>query len=233
MNCIVFGANSSLGTNIIEELSKKNYKILSISRSEVIIRKKNIEHINYNKIDKEFFDKYYKVVDNFFNKKIDVFFYLATIRDEEFEINHNNLNLIDEIFNVNSINCIKFIEYNLSKLLFKKTHIAFTSTVSTFLNLKKNIYYGSNKLQTEFFLKSLSLKYPNLNVCIYKLGYINTKKNIKKKLFFPKSKIINIRNFIIKGIFKHNGTKIYPYFWIIIYYIIKITPKKLIYFFYK
>ena len=46
------------------------------------------------------------------------------------------------------------------------------------------MYYGSGKILTEFYLKSLSLKYPKLNLVIYKLGYLNTKKILIKNFFY-------------------------------------------------
>lgn len=233
MNIIIFGANSNLGIELINKLIKNKNKILSISRTNLELKNENIKFLNLKDLDKIFFDKYYSIVNTFLNTKVDVIIYLPTIRDNEFKINSDNINIINEIYNINSLNLIKFIEYNISKSIIGKTHIVYTSSVSTFLNLKKNMYYGSGKILSEFYLKSLSLKYPKLNLVIYKLGYLNTKKNTNKKFFLPKCDLNNVSNFIIKGFFNHRNIKIYPFYWIIIKYIILILPKKLIYFFYR
>ena len=233
MNIVIFGANSNLGIELINKLIKKKNKILTISRTNFELKNKNIKFLNLKNLDKIFFDKYCSIVNTFFNKKVDVIIYLPAIRDHELKLNSDNIDIINEIYNINSLNLIKFIEYNISKSIINKAHVVYTSSVSTFLNLKKNMYYGSGKILTEFYLRSLSLKYPKLNLVVYKLGYLNTKKNTSKKFFLPKCDLSNVSNFIIKGFFNHKSIKIYPFYWIIIKYIILLLPKKLIYFFYR
>jgi len=233
MNVIIFGSNSSLGKNIISILSKKDNKIIAISRRKPKINKNNIKYLKINKMDLFFLKKYVSFLKFFPKKKIDVVLYLPAIRDDDIKINYKNINKINEIYDINSINFIKFIKYNIFKSLFNNTHLAYISTVSLFLNLKKNMFYGSSKILSEFFLKSLLIKYPKLNVAIYRLGYLNSKKNSKKNLFFPKCEVKNAANFIFNGFFKHKGIKTYPYYWLIIKYFIIITPKWLIYLFYR
>tara|TARA_Y100000816_G_C26095672_1_gene579785 strand:+ start:37 stop:741 length:705 start_codon:yes stop_codon:yes gene_type:complete len=233
MNIIVFGGNSELGRQLIKDLENKQFKILSISRSENKILSEKIKTLKYNTLDEIFFKNYKKNITDFFLGKIDVIIYLPAIRDDELIKNEKILDQIENFFEINSLNFIKFLEYNILNLMIEKSHIIFTSTISVFLNLKKNTFYGSSKVLLEFYLNSLSLKHPNLNIVIYKLGFLDTSKNSKKKFFFPKTKLHKVSKYIIKGIYKHKGEKIYPFFWLFIKYLINIIPKRLIYFFYN
>lgn len=230
MNIIIIGSNSELGKSLITKLIKNN-QIIAISRNKRKFKNNKIKFLNFGKMDNFFFKKYNKIL-KFFKNKIDVVIYLPAIRDSQLN-KKNFINEIDKFYKVNSLNFIKFINYNISRSFFKKTHLVYISSVSVFLNLEKNKYYGSSKVLMEFFLKSLEIKNPNLSIAIYRLGYLNTKKNETKKLILPKCDLSKVSNYIIKSFFIHRGIMNYPRFWTIIKILILFSPRKFINFFYK
>ena len=225
MNIVIFGPNSELGKKIILDLLENN-KIIVISRKKPKVKNKCIKFIYMKNMNKFFFRKYLKSLNFFKNKKIDIVIYLPAIRDIK-EITSKKLDKIDELYNINSLNFIKFVEFNNIKLLFKKTHLIYVSSISVIMHLKKNIFYGSSKLQSEFYLKSLAKKFRNLNIVIYRLGYLDTKNNSNRNFFFKKCKLSKVSNYIISGFNKHKGVKYFPRFWLLIKIMVNLLPDKI------
>ena len=126
-NIVITGTSSGIGLELVKLYSKKNYKILSLSRSPGLINNiNNVKHIrfditNQNSIDKIriIIEKEYKVVDILINNAGKL-------------INKPFLDITKEdyisIFDVNFIGVTNLIK-NISPFFNKKSHVVNISSI--------------------------------------------------------------------------------------------------------
>jgi short-subunit dehydrogenase len=227
MNIVIFGANSDIAKAFVQNNSLRYDKIITITRSKIKHKNKNIKNISNIDFSKKInFEILLGKINSILNKKkIDAIFYFPTIHENEINLKDNQQ--IYKLFNVNTIFFISFINFILKKKI-ENIHLGIISSVTVLKNTKSNIHYGSSKVALEFYFKGLSLIKKSLNVAIYRIGYIKTKKNIRKKTILPKSNLHSVSKYLISGINKHNGIKYFPKWWILIKIVLFFIPSFLL-----
>lgn len=227
MNIVILGASSNIAKAFIQNNSLRYDKVVTITKTKIKHKNKDIKNISNIDFSKKIsFESLLGKIDKIFNKKkIDAIFYFPVIHENEINLKDNQQ--IYKLFNVNAIFFISFINFLLKKKR-ENIHLGIISSVTVLKNTKSNIHYGSSKTALEFYFKGLSLVNKSLNVAIYRIGYIKTKKNIRKKTILPKSNLDSVSKYLISGINKHSGIKYFPKWWILIKIILFFFPSFLL-----
>ena len=227
MNIVILGASSNIAKAFIQNNSLRYDKVVTITKTKIKHKNKDIKNISNIDFSKKIsFESLLGKIDKIFNKKkIDAIFYFPVIHENEINLKDNKK--IYKLFNVNAIFFISFINFLLKKKR-ENIHLGIISSVTVLKNTKSNIHYGSSKTALEFYFKGLSLVNKSLNVAIYRIGYIKTKKNIRKKTILPKSNLDSVSKYLISGINKHSGIKYFPKWWILIKIILFFFPSFLL-----
>jgi short-subunit dehydrogenase len=235
MTYLIIGASSGLGRELAIKFAKKNYNLIIVSRDErdLIAIKSDLEikyKINVNflaldfssidEIDKKLFSK-----KNLLEELQGVLFPIGTM----FEEDNTMLNAmsINKLLNSNYISIVYTIQ-RLRKCLSnnKKFTITGFGSVSSFLGRRINSVYAGAKRALESYFESLAFdqNFKNINIQFYTLGYLDTNLSFGKDLKLPTGSIKKLSEIVYKNKNANFKKLIFPRYWKVVDWIIKLTP---------
>jgi len=208
-NIVITGTSSGIGLELVKLYSKKNYKILSLSRSPISIDNiKNIKHVSFDITNQNSIDNIKNIIQKEI-KGVDIL-----INNAGKLINKSFLNMTKEdfnsVFDVNLFGVVSLIK-NLFPFFNKKSHVVNISSIGGIIGSSKFkglTAYSSSKgalnILTEVLAEEFKESGPFFNsLC---LGSVQTKMLDKA---FPgykaQVKPKDIAEFIFD--FANNGTK--------------------------
>jgi len=235
MTYLIIGASSGLGRELAILFAKKNCNLIIVSRDErdLIAIKSDLEikyKINVNflaldfssidEIDKKLFSK-----KNLLEELQGVLFPIGTM----FEEDNTMLNAmsINKLLNSNYISIVYTIQ-RLRKCLSnnKKFTITGFGSVSSFLGRRINSVYAGAKRALESYFESLAFdqNFKNINIQFYTLGYLDTNLSFGKDLKLPTGSIKKLSEIVYKNKNANFKKLIFPRYWKVVDWIIKLTP---------
>jgi short-subunit dehydrogenase len=235
MTYLIIGASSGLGRELAVLFAKKNCNLIIVSRDErdLIAIKSDLEikyKINVNflaldfssidEIDKKLFSK-----KNLLEELQGVLFPIGTM----FEEDNTMLNAmsINKLLNSNYISIVYTIQ-RLRKCLSnnKKFTITGFGSVSSFLGRRINSVYAGAKRALESYFESLAFdqNFKNINIQFYTLGYLDTNLSFGKDLKLPTGSIKKLSEIVYKNKNANFKKLIFPRYWKVVDWIIKLTP---------
>ena len=230
---IIVGGSSGLGKKLTEKFSINGYNVLSISRSFINKREKNISYKNLDitncNLEEVFGDLEEETVSA-------IFFTIGAVdaKDDIFLDNQSKKKLID----TNYLGITSLVKELIQKKKLKKNSlICFCTSVTIFLPRDTQVFYCSAKIALDSYFKSLSFYLSkskiNIRCCNLILGYLSSNmglKDVKKTL--PILTNDELSNYIFKKFKNLNGSKVLPKYWMFVKILIKLIPsfilKKLI-----
>ena len=194
---IITGTGKGIGLSALKLLLKKNYKVISITKTiskelEILSKKKNFIKNIYHPLgenlitDRELVSKIFK------KYKIDFMVCNAGVRHRD-SLKNMNLEKRDHTLNVNYHSNVVLIE-ELLKIYYKKKFpisiVCISSIVGKF-GFKDLSSYASSKMALEGFLRSVAVEYAKKNVRInllapgfikssYYKNFVKNQKNVNK-----------------------------------------------------
>ncbi len=235
MKYLIIGASSGLGRELANIFAKKNNDLVIVSRDvrDLNAIKSDLE-IKYN-INVETIELDFSSIEDINAKLLSKNQLLETLNGVLFPVgmmfDEDNLSLDTETMRKLVYSNFISIAHTTNKIgsyLRKKDDsslIGFGS-VSGFLGRKINVSYAGAKRALESFFESLAFdeNFKNINIQFYTLGYLDTNLSFGKDLTLPRGSIIKLSN-LVYGSKNKNFKKIYyPFYWQIIYLIIKAIP---------
>ena len=173
------------------------------------------------------------LISKYFDEVSGILFPIGMMLEEDF-INTENLNII-KLLNANFLSITLIINSFAPYLLEKEGQITGFGSVSGYLGRDLNPYYSASKRALESYFESLYFFYKNFNIKMqfYILGYIDTNLSFGKKIKLPLGSINELSELVYKN--KEKKFKIYffPKWWILIVFILKILPIKILILFHK
>jgi len=209
-NVVITGTSSGIGLELVKLYSDKNYNVLSLSRSPISIKKKNVKHLIFDITSEKSMDEVKIIIENEF-KVIDIL-----INNAGKLINKPFLEITKEdhlsVFEVNFIGVVNIIR-TIFPFFKKKSHVVNISSIGGIIGSSKFkglTAYSSSKgalnILTEVLAEEFKETGPNFNsLC---LGSVQTKM-LKKAFPGYKAKVKpnDIAEFIFD--FSNNGTKFF------------------------
>jgi len=235
MTYLIIGASSGLGRELAVLFAKKNCNLIIVSRDErdLIAIKSDLEikyKINVNflaldfssidEIDKKLFSK-----KNLLEELQGVLFPIGTM----FEEDNTMLNAMSMNKLLNSIYIsIVYTIQRLRKCLSNNEKFTITGfgSVSSFLGRRINSVYAGAKRALESYFESLAFdqNFKNINIQFYTLGYLDTNLSFGKDLKLPKGSIKKLSEIVYKNKNANFKKLIFPRYWKVVDWIIKLTP---------
>ena len=225
---VIIGGSKGLGLSLAEEFSADN-KVVTISRNQQDHSKNNIKSIKFdiNKDDPSLLDKYFS------KKDVSAVFFTVGLVNPSDDINLE-FSEIEKINKTNFLSITKLVKFFLEKDKLKSNGLlCFCSSVTTFFSRDRQIFYASSKhalnsytnsLRVYFYKNKISIRVSNLL-----LGYIDTDMSgIKYQSPFKKMSPKDLAKKIKKNYKSMNSNIIIPSYWILILFILKILPQKII-----
>ena len=218
---IILGGSSSLGSNLLRSLAKKEKILCFYNKNKPHFKKKNVE---YFKLNLENF-KLSDLTKNNFSKKIKnqkiTLINFASIKIDKLSLFIND-NELSKTLNVNFISFFKIIKFLLPKMIEKKWgRVISVSSTGGMRGDKGTFLYTSSKHASLGMIKSMSKEYGKYNITFntINLGNFNyglfkkLSKNKKQKILssIPSNKtgdiqnIYNAINFIIESNYVNNS----------------------------
>ena len=244
MKFIILGASSGLGRELAYSLAEKNNNLVIISRDERDLKaiKEDLEikfkiNVEYFELDLSSFQK----MQNFFNNNPNIIDEIEGILMpvgmilENDEI-INNLENINSIIQANLGSIIYFVSKFLPTFIKKnKGVIVAFGSISAMFGREKNVVYSSAKRALESFFESLVISTfsKKIKIQFYIVGYLNTNLSYGKETLLPKGSAKELANIVCNNFNKENKKIYYPYWWIYINILFKITPYYFLKIFYK
>ena len=215
-NAVIIGAGSGLGRALAERLASENINLYLVSRykrdlSSVSSDINNRFDVNcrFGAFDilKEDFDSNDIVQSSIKDlKKIDyLFITVGYVNNEDKGLNPTN-ELIDTIIISNYASIVKIISsYTKYFEKIKTGKIVAISSVAAGSPRRNNIIYSSSKLALEAYCRGLQhyLSGSNINIQLYRLGYMDTSMSFGHKLLFPAVKPSKVANRIVNNLSKN------------------------------
>ena len=218
---IILGGSSSIASNLLSELAKKDKILCFYNKNKPHIKKKNIEYFKLNLENFNFTD----LIKNKFSKKIKnqkiTLINFASIKIDKLSIFVNDDELT-KTFNINFVSFFKIIKFLVPKMIEKKWgRIISVSSTGGMRGDKGTFLYTSSKHASLGMIKSMSKEYGKYNITFntINLGNFNyglfkkLSKNKKQKILssIPSNKtgdienILNAISFITKSNYVNNS----------------------------
>ena len=235
MSYLIIGASSGLGRDLSYSFAEKKNDLILVARD-----KKDLEAIKSDIEIKHNVSVIIITADLSSLDNID----LQLFSDEEiyknlkgvlFPIGHmfenDNVNL--NIKNIQAIICsnylsITYIVSKLTKYFSSSSNFSIVGfgSVSGIIGRKVNSNYAASKRALESYFESLGFENigNNINIQFYILGYLNTNLSFGQNLNLPKGSTKKLSLIVLKNINKKFKKKYYPFFWLIIVFLLKVTP---------
>ena len=218
---ILLGGSSSIASNLLSELAKKEKILCFYNKNKPHIKKKNIEYFNLNLEDFNFTDL---TKNNFFkkikNEKITLINF-ASIKIDKLSLFVKDEELT-KTFNINFVSFFKIIKFLLPKMIENKWgRIISMSSTGGMRGDRGTFLYTSSKHASLGMIKTMSKEYGKYNITFntINLGNFNyglfkkLSKNKKKEILssIPSNKtgdienILNAISFVIKSNYVNNS----------------------------
>ena len=218
---ILLGGSSSIASNLLSELAKKDKILCFYNKNKPHIKKKNIEYFNLNLEDFNFTDL---TKNNFFkkikNEKITLINF-ASIKIDKLSLFVKDEELT-KTFNINFVSFFKIIKFLLPGMIEKKWgRVISLSSTGGMRGEKGTFLYTSSKHASLGMLKSMSKEYGKYNITFNTINLGNFNYGLFKKLSksqkqkilssIPSNKtgdiknILNAINFITKSNYVNNS----------------------------
>ena len=218
---IILGGSSSIASNLLSVLAKKDKILCFYNKNKPHIKKKNIEYFKLNLENFNFTD----LIKNKFSKKIKnqkiTLINFASIKIDKLSIFVNDDELT-KTFNINFVSFFKIIKFLVPKMIEKKWgRIISVSSTGGMRGDKGTFLYTSSKHASLGMIKSMSKEYGKYNITFntINLGNFNyglfkkLSKNKKQKILssIPSNKtgdienILNAISFITKSNYVNNS----------------------------
>ena len=218
---ILLGGSSSIASNLLSELAKKDKILCFYNKNKPHIKKKNIEYFNLNLEDFNFTDL---TKNNFFkkikNEKITLINF-ASIKIDKLSLFVKDEELT-KTFNINFVSFFKIIKFLLPKMIENKWgRIISMSSTGGMRGDRGTFLYTSSKHASLGMIKTMSKEYGKYNITFntINLGNFNyglfkkLSKNKKKEILssIPSNKtgdienILNAISFVIKSNYVNNS----------------------------
>ncbi len=239
MKYLIIGASSGLGRELANKFAKEKNDLIIVSRDirDLSAIKSDLE-IKYGiKVDciSVDFTSIEEIENELFSKETlirqikGVLFPVGLMYDQD-NVNLNIENMKKLIYS--NYLSIAFCIQKLNKYLAQNkdsTIIGFGS-VSGLLGRKINSIYAGSKRGLESYFESLAFdeKFKNINIQFYILGYLDTNLSFGKNLKLPKGSIKKLSAIVYKNKCINFKKIIFPNYWRIISFILKLTPFSLI-----
>jgi short-subunit dehydrogenase len=135
--------------------------------------------------------------------------------------------LVDELTEVNFSAIVKMISVCLPGLLArnKGTIVGFGS-VASLRGRSSNVVYAAAKRALSSYFESLrhAVSGSGLKVQFYQLGYMDTPRNVGKKLLFPMADPAAVARNVVENLDRDFGSVTFPRFWSIVRFVLRWTP---------
>jgi NAD(P)-dependent dehydrogenase (short-subunit alcohol dehydrogenase family) len=218
---IILGGSSSIASNLLSVLAKKDKVLCFYNKNKPNVKKKNIEYLKLD-LEKFNFEDLTKI--NLFkkikNKKITLINFTA-IKIDKLSLFVNDEELT-KTFNINFVSFFKIIKFLLPKMIEKKWgRIISMSSTGGMRGDRGTFLYTSSKHASLGMIKTMSKEYGKYNITFntINLGNFNyglfkkLSKNKKKEILssIPSNKtgdiknIFNAINFVIKSNYVNNS----------------------------
>jgi short-subunit dehydrogenase len=244
MKYVILGASSGLGRELAYSLAEKNNDLVIISRDERDLKaiKEDLEiqfktTVQSFELDLSSLEK----IQNFFSLNPNIIDEIDGILMPVGMVIKND-KIINNFENTNSI-----IQANLGSVIYfvskfypafikknKGTIVGF-GTIAEMFGRDENVVYSSAKRGLSSFFESLAISSlsTKLNIQFYIVGYMNTNLSYGKNILLAKGSAKELAKIVCSN-FNNNYKKIYyPYWWIYINILFKITPFFLLRYLYK
>jgi len=218
---IILGGSSSIASNLLSVLAKKDKILCFYNKNKPHIKTKNIEYFKLNLENFNFTD----LIKNKFSKKIKnqkiTLINFASIKIDKLSLFVND-DEITKTFNINFVSFFKIIKFLVPKMIEKKWgRIISVSSTGGMRGDKGTFLYTSSKHASLGMIKSMSKEYGKYNITFntINLGNFNyglfkkLSKNKKQKILssIPSNKtgdienILNAISFITKSNYVNNS----------------------------
>ncbi len=244
MKYLIIGASSGLGRELIYKFAEEKNNLVIVSRDsrDLMSLKSDLEikfniSVDYVALD---FSSLSEIDNKLFSKKEllknlqGVLYPIGMMFDKD---NQNlDVDSANKLINSNYLSIVYSIQ-KLSKYLTNngKASITGFGSVSSYLGREINIVYAGAKRALESYFESLAFEkdYKEINIQFYTLGYLDTNLSFGKNLKLPKGSIQKLA----MRVYDNRNVKfkrvIYPKYWMLILFVLKLLPFSFIIRFYK
>lgn len=239
MKYLIIGASSGLGRELANKFAEEKNDLILVSRDmrDLSAMKSDLEikygiYVDCISTD---FTSTEKIENDLFSKEVliknikGVLFPLGLMYDQD-NVNLNTENMKRLIYS--NYLSIAFCIQKLNKYLaqHKDSTIIGFGSVSGLLGRKINSIYAGAKRGLESYFESLAFdeKFKNINIQFYILGYLDTNLSFGKDLKLPRGSIKKLSHIVYKNKSVNFKKIIFPYYWRIISFILKVTPFSII-----
>ncbi|MFC1734038.1 SDR family NAD(P)-dependent oxidoreductase [candidate division KSB1 bacterium] len=233
-NALIVGASSGVGRALIEKLAKNNCDLILCARSsrdleanatDVILRfgtKVKFAALDINDKDQrsELISLAVKI-----GNITDLFITIGDIADNDNGL--QDYHSIDSLVNSNFLSIIMFISGVLKKSGTNgKLNIVLLSSIAISRPRKNNLVYAASKAAVDFYFRGMQHLFvnTNVNIIIFRLGYIDTAMSYGKKLLLHPVSPIKTADYILSKLNTRKRIYYYPWYWRYFTIIIRLIP---------
>ena len=222
---IVIGASSGLGRALCKCLAERGYDIILSARNDrdltatandleirfgitakvIPIDLAKVDAVNCNDYANQCFAPSIMI------KQV----YITAAVISSADAGDSSIQTIRQIYDINFFGVLFLFSALASRLRDIQSNITVISSIAAIRPRSQNISYSSSKIALEYFILGLKHHYKDnqINIQIYRTGYMDSAMSYGKKLLFPIAPTSKVASYLIKNRQEDFQIRYYPAFW--------------------